>query len=86
MKYKNASDILPESLLKEIQKYISGEVIYIPSGKARKKWGEGSGARKFYAARNEEIRRKYYDTKVDVETLSEEYGLSADTIRKIVFK
>ena len=86
MKYRNASDILPESLLKEIQKHVSGEVIYIPSGRARRKWGEGSGARQFYAARNEEIRRKYYDSKVDVETLAEEYSLSADTIRKIVFK
>ena len=85
MKYKNASDILPENLLREIQKYISGEVIYIPSGKARKKWGEGSGARQFYAARNEEIRQKYYE-KVDIETLAEEYNLSIDTIRKIVFK
>lgn len=85
MKYKNAQDILPESLLREIQKYISGEAIYIPSGRERKKWGEGSGARQFYAARNEEIRRKYYD-KIDVETLAEEYSLSVDTIRKIVFK
>ena len=85
MKYKNASDILPESLLREIQKYIAGEVIYIPSGRARKKWGEGSGARQFYAARNDEIRRKFYD-KIDVETLADEYNLSVDTIRKIVFK
>lgn len=85
MKYKNASDILPDKLLREIQKYISGELLYIPSGKARKKWGEGSGARQFYAARNEEIRRKYFD-KIDIETLAEEYNLSVDTIRKIVFK
>lgn len=85
MKYKNASDILPDQLLREIQKYISGEVIYIPSGRSRRKWGEGSGARQFYAARNEEIRQKYFD-KVDMETLADEYGLSVDTIRKIVFK
>ena len=85
MKYKNASDILPEHLLREVQQYISGEVIYIPSGRARKKWGEGSGARQFYASRNEEIRRKFYE-KIDIETLAEEYKLSVDTIRKIVFK
>jgi len=48
MKYRNASDILPDELLKEVQKYTSGETLYIPSSKERKKWGHGSGARIFY--------------------------------------
>lgn len=85
MKYKNAADILPEDLLRELQKYASGELIYVPSAEARRKWGEGSGARQFYAARNEEIRQLYID-KVDIEDLADRYGLSIDTIRKIVFK
>ena len=85
MRYKNASDLIPPTLLAEVQKYVSGELIYIPSGHIRRKWGEGSGAREFYASRNEEIRRKYFE-KVDMETLSEEYALSLETIRKIVFR
>ena len=41
MKYKNASDILPDELLKEIQKYAAGETIYIPmSENDRKEWGK----------------------------------------------
>ncbi len=85
MKYKNASDILPPELLKILQKYASGELIYVPSGETRKKWGEGSGARQFYAARNEEL-RQFYFSGTDVDTLAEKYALSIDTIRKIVFK
>lgn len=30
MKYVNAAEILPEHLLKELQTYIDGDVLYIP--------------------------------------------------------
>ena len=40
MRYRNASDIFPDELLKEIQKYSAGELIYIPEKSEKKKWGE----------------------------------------------
>ncbi|GLC30253.1 CD3324 family protein [Clostridium omnivorum] len=85
MKYKNAFDILPDELLHEIQKYIEGEALYIPKSKERKKWGEGSGARTYFTERNEEIRNKFFK-KISIDDLAEEYGLSTETIRKIVYK
>ena len=85
MKYRNASDILPDELLKEIQKYTSGEALYIPSNIERKKWGHGSGARIFYEQRNEEIRYKF-SQKMSIDELAEEYCLSSERIRKIVYK
>ena len=85
MKYRNASDILPDELLKEVQKYTSGETLYIPSSIERKKWGNGSGARTFYEQRNEEIKHKFL-RKVSIDELAEEYCLSTETIRKIVYK
>jgi Mor family transcriptional regulator len=85
MKYKKASEILPDELLREVQKYITGESIYIPKGNKRKKWGESSGVRTFFSLRNEEIRNKYFH-KVPIEELAEEYSLSYETIRKIVYK
>lgn len=85
MKYKNASDILPDELLREVQKYVSGEAVYIPSDRERKKWGACSGASKFYTQRNEEIRYKFFH-KTSVEQLADEYCLSTETIRKIVYK
>ncbi len=86
MKYKNASEILPDELLKEIQKYAQGEVLYIPSEGKRKKWGSGSGAKVFYEQRNEEIRYKFFKLKSRLDALCDEYGLSEETIRKIVYR
>lgn len=85
MKYRNASDVLPDELLKEVQKYASGEILYVPSSMERKEWGHDSGARMFYNQRNEEIRNKYFH-KISIDELAEEYCLSVETIRKIVYK
>ena len=30
MKYENAKELLPEALLKEVQKYAGGKLLYIP--------------------------------------------------------
>ena len=84
MKYRKASDILPDELLREVQKYASGEAIYIPKYKERKKWGAGSGARNFYEKRNKEICDKFSDG-MSMEKLSEEYCLALETIRKIIY-
>jgi len=85
MKYRNASDVLPEELLKEVQKYAAGETLYFPKDKERQKWGEKTGARAFFQERNSEIRQKYLQ-KMSIEHLADEYCLSAETVRKIVFK
>ena len=85
MKYKKASEVLPESLLKEVQKYAAGETLYFPKNRERQKWGEKTGARTFFQERNTEIREKYLQ-KISIEHLSDEYCLSVETIRKIVFK
>lgn len=55
MKYINAAEILPEKLLREIQTYIDGVVLYIPKISAKKEWGSASGSREFYLKRNKEI-------------------------------
>lgn len=46
MGYKKASDILPPTLIEEIQTYIDGESIYIPRRKGkRKNWGTKNSTR-----------------------------------------
>lgn len=84
MKYRNASEILPDKLLKEIQKYTSGEAIYIPSDKKRKKWGEKSGSKIFFEERNNEIRFKHSHG-ATVDQLADEYYLSIETIKRILY-
>ncbi|MCL2867154.1 MAG: CD3324 family protein [Clostridia bacterium] len=86
MKYRNASEILPDELFKALQKYAPGEILYVPSDKGRKKWGAGTGARLYYAQRNEEIRHKYFHQKTPIDTLSHAYGLSDETVRKILYR
>ena len=83
MKYRNAQDILPDKLFKELQKYVAGETLYVPGTDVKKSWGEASGACSYYKHRNEEIRKKYREGST-MEELAQEYGLSVDSIRKIV--
>lgn len=83
MKYKNAKDILPDKLLRELQEYISGEILYIPESGGKKQWGEKSGARQYYKQRNEEIRAAY-QAGAKLNKLAEKYNLTEDAIRKII--
>ncbi len=84
MKYRKASDVLPDELLKEVQKYVSGEALYFPKYKNRKQWGESTGARDYYKKRNNEIRSKYAE-KISIDTLAEQYNLSIESIKKIIY-
>lgn len=85
MKYVKAEIILPDELLKEIQKYIQGEYLYIPSElEKRKKWGEKSGSRMYIEKRNEDIRSKYKNGH-KIKNLAEEFFLSVDSIKKIIY-
>ena len=59
--------------------------MYIPKNKEKNKWGEGSGARAYYRQRNGEI-REAYDKKVCIDELAKQYGLSVESIKKIVYR
>lgn len=84
MKYRNAEEIFPEGLLKQIQRYVSGETIYIPAGKEKKSWGESSGYQQYLRERNKAIKEKFYNGN-SIESLMEEYSLSYDSIKRIVY-
>jgi hypothetical protein len=85
MKYVNADIIFPEELLKEIQKYINGGMVYVPTPEGlRKKWGENSGSRKYLNLRNDEIRQKFSNG-VTFDQLSDRFCLSSDSINMIVY-
>ena len=86
MSYKNGKDILPAGLLKELQKYIDGELIYVPkSTEQRAGWGEINGTRRLIERRNQEIYRLYMNGNSIME-LIRSYHLSEDSIRKIILK
>ncbi|WLD94564.1 CD3324 family protein [Alkalihalobacillus sp. AL-G] len=86
MQYKNGKEVFPPSLLKEMQQYIQGELIYIPKDKnQRAGWGEISGSRQLLTRRNEEIFQLYMEG-WSFEELEQRYNLSNESIRKIIYK
>ena len=86
MSYKNGRDILPPSLLKQLQDYIQGEIIYIPKKEQKRAgWGENNVTRLFMEQRNQEI-YNYYCTGWTMKDLILHYHLSEDSIRKIIVK
>ncbi|WP_308639849.1 CD3324 family protein [Paenibacillus silvisoli] len=86
MNYKNGKDVLPPRLLEELQRYIQGELLYIPKQhNERAAWGEKSGSRIMIKRRNEEIYRRYANGST-VQELERQYHLSGESIRKIIIK
>lgn len=86
MKYIKANSILSISLIEELQNYIQGGYIYIPSKNENKKgWGELSGYKREIEKRNKKIRMDYKHGK-SLEELSKSYFLSIHSIRKIIYK
>jgi Mor family transcriptional regulator len=86
MSYINADELLPPELLREVQSYVQGSLVYIPreGGEKRLSWGERSGARASFDQRNAEIRAaKATGRKID--ELADDYGLSSGGIRKILY-
>lgn len=84
LKYENGKDIFPPDLLRRIQKYVSGTFVYIPSADKKRRWGETSGYKQYLADRNREIKAKFR-AGAGIEALAEEYSLSFDTVKKIVY-
>lgn len=84
MKYENARDLLPEPLLRQVQKYIPGKVVYIPSRERKREWGAASGYRQYLQNRNQDIRAQFALGET-IDDLADAYHLSAETIKRIVY-
>ncbi|MBD3922087.1 hypothetical protein H8B09_25215 [Paenibacillus sp. PR3] len=86
MKYLSANEILPDALVRQIQKYVQGTVLYIPSPEGRRKgWGQISGQREYLMKRNSEMKQLHREG-YSLDQLSDLYCLSEDSIKKIVYK
>ena len=59
MKYINANSLLPDKLVKELQRYIQGGYIYVPvDEKQHRYWGELSGYK-------EELRKRFSENVIN---------------------
>lgn len=84
MNYENAEDILPKDLLKRVQKFAAGKLIYVPETTSKRTWGETSGYKRYLEERNQEIKEKFISSST-IEHLADEYNLSVESIKKIVY-
>lgn len=86
MSYKNGGEILPPNLLKELQQYIQGEIIYIPKPQNQKAaWGSKSGYKAMILHRNQKIFETYLNGD-SIDSIAADFYLSEDSIRKIITK
>ncbi len=86
MAYINGKEILPEDLLSEIQKHFVGGLIYIPYPEnERCKWGSRTTIKTELQVRNQEICLKK-EKGLSIQKLMDEYHLSYDTIKKIIYQ
>jgi len=84
MPYLKGEETLPAELLREIQNYIQGALVYIPRRpRERLGWGRRNGTREALDRRDEAI-REARDRGVSVAEIAGDYSLSPDAIRKIL--
>lgn len=82
MKYRSAAQILPEELIREIQKYVQGEYIYIPIGeKAARRSPTGYSTE--LHKRDERIYKMHLEG-LTSRRLSDIFHLSGSSIRRII--
>ena len=84
MSYKNAAQILPPELLREVQKYIDGDFLYVPRvTNHRREWGATTTAKQELQERNLQIYSEYLSGE-RTERLAERYFLSKKSIERII--
>lgn len=86
MSYVNAKEIFPEELLVEIRKYFRNGLLYIPlSEEEQREREENMRSLMALEERNLEIKQKK-KAGYRIEELMEEYHLSYDSIKRIVYR
>jgi len=85
LNYKKGSEVLTARLLKEIQEYVEGSLIYIPKRGTKAGWGCVSGTRQAIDRRNKKI-ISLYNQGETISSLADLFHLEEETIKKIVYK
>jgi len=84
MSYIKAFEILPIEIIEQVQKYIDGEIIYIPKREGQKKsWGENTDTKRVLSIRNASIYADYHYG-MTTRQISEKYFLTEKSIQRII--
>lgn len=86
MCYVKANEVLPDEVIKLVQRYVDGGYIYIPKKESsRRQWGAGTNTRKELGIRNSRIFIDYKNG-ISRKQLAEKYYLSIKSIDRIILK
>ncbi|WP_300685302.1 CD3324 family protein [Acutalibacter sp. 1XD8-36] len=84
MRYIKAADVLPEELLREVQRYADGAYLYIPRiSENRLSWGDRTRSKEETAQRNRDIYARFQAGEGPRE-LAGAYFLTEKTVRRII--
>ena len=84
MRYINCADVLPEELLREVQRYADGAYLYIPRiSENRLSWGDRTRSKEETARRNRDIYARFQAGEGPRE-LAGAYFLTEKTVRRII--
>lgn len=84
MDYIHALKILPADLIKEIQQYVDGQILYIPKVETKKcKWGDNTQTKAYYKERNLELYHRFQNG-TSIRDLSTQYHLTPKSIQRIL--
>ncbi len=84
MCYNRAEEVLPFDVLELVQRYIDGELLYIPRCKTgHNAWGSLSGTKEYFLRRNALIYSDYLSG-LSIGSLAEKYCLAEKSIQRII--
>lgn len=84
MSYIRAEEVLPEEILAIVQKYVDGQMLYIPRKSDHKKmWGACTGTKKNLELRNACMYARFQEG-VSVKELADEYFLTEKSVQRII--
>ena len=85
MEYVRASEVLPAEMIKLLQQYVEGCIIYIPKRPGKRiDWGMKTNIKHELAERNQKIKDDF-SSGLNVKKLMDKYHLAESTIKKIVY-
>lgn len=84
MNYISAKDVLPMEIIRQIQSYVDGQIIYIPKSESKKKGRKvDTLAKRELSIRNTNIYMEYISG-LSIKQLSQKYFLVEKSIQRII--
>ena len=84
MNYISAKDVLPMEIIRQIQSYVDGQIIYIPKSEPKKKGRKvDTLAKRELSIRNTNIYMEYISG-LSIKQLSQKYFLVEKSIQRII--